>query len=313
MTELFKVIEDGIYFNEEKIATFEKDGKGGIIMNDIQVFDFEENAVRVIDRDGEPWFVAADVCRVLDLTNPTVALESLDDDERAKLNLGRSKSGGGGESNIISESGLYILILRCRDAVKKGTVPYRFRKWVTAEVLPSIRKTGVYVSPEVADKEETNLSDLPDRTFQQWINLVRETRLLFGRSAARSVWAKSPLPAPEIVDRTCPAEETYTEADGLTVLTSVVAACFDEAGRVLSNTGVRRMNVCGRDVLFIAQNHPFLNRVFDQTPFGRHFKNALLMIKGAFLPRSAVRIGNWQGRGVFVPFVAVSDLMKQAA
>ncbi len=65
-------------------------------MNNIETFDFEENPVRVIERDGEPWFVAADVCRVLDLSNPSMALDGLDDDERAKFNLGRSSNGGGG-------------------------------------------------------------------------------------------------------------------------------------------------------------------------------------------------------------------------
>ena len=102
-------------------------------------FCFESESVRVISKDDEPWFVAKDVCDVLGLTNPSMALESLDFDERAKFNLGRQ-----GDTNIISESGLYVLILRCRDAVKSGTVPYRFRKWVTSEVLPTLRKTGSY-------------------------------------------------------------------------------------------------------------------------------------------------------------------------
>ena len=102
-------------------------------------FCFESESVRVISKDGEPWFVAKDVCDVLGLTNPSMSLESLDFEERAKFNLGRQ-----GETNIISESGLYVLIIRCRDAIKPGTVPYRFRKWVTSEVLPSIRKTGSY-------------------------------------------------------------------------------------------------------------------------------------------------------------------------
>ena len=61
------------------------------------------------------------------------------------FNIGRSKvHGGGGQVNIVSESGMYTLILRCREAVKKGSIPHRFRKWVTAEVLPQIRKTGSY-------------------------------------------------------------------------------------------------------------------------------------------------------------------------
>lgn len=104
------------------------------------VFQFAStNQIRVIVIDGEPWFVAADVCAALGLTNPSMSLGALDDDERAKFNLGRQ-----GNASIISEPGLYTLILRCRDAVKPGTVAHRFRKWVTGEVLPAIRKTGRY-------------------------------------------------------------------------------------------------------------------------------------------------------------------------
>ncbi len=101
--------------------------------------------------DGAPWFVASDVIKALQLTNATMSMKALDDDERSKLNLGRQ-----GTANIISESGLYTLILRCRDAVTPGTIPYRFRKWVTGEVLPQIRRTGRYVREELspADKAQ---------------------------------------------------------------------------------------------------------------------------------------------------------------
>lgn len=117
-------------------------------MNALSVFSFQEShQVRVVLVGGDPWFVALDVIKALKLTNPTMALKSLDDDERAKFNLGRQ-----GETNIISESGLYTLILRCRDAVKQGTTAWRFRKWVTNEVLPAIRKTGVYAYVEPAPK-----------------------------------------------------------------------------------------------------------------------------------------------------------------
>ncbi|EAT9255679.1 BRO-like protein [Salmonella enterica subsp. enterica] len=116
------------------------------------VFKFEsESAIRAVMLDGAPWFVASDVIKALQLTNATMSMKALDDDERSKLNLGRQ-----GTANIISESGLYTLILRCRDAVTPGTIPYRFRKWVTGEVLPQIRRTGRYVREELspADKAQ---------------------------------------------------------------------------------------------------------------------------------------------------------------
>jgi len=102
-------------------------------------FDFRGHSVRAVTIDGEPWFVASDVCRVLEVVNTTQAMQALDDDERSMFNIGRQ-----GDANIVNESGLYTLILRSRDAVKKGSKPHAFRKWVTSEVLPAIRKQGHY-------------------------------------------------------------------------------------------------------------------------------------------------------------------------
>lgn len=107
------------------------------------VFNFSlSNPVRIVDIDGEPWFVAADVCAALGIQNPAQATARLDEDERHMLNIGRQ-----GDAIVINESGLYTLVLRCRDATKPGSVPHRFRKWVTGEVLPAIRKHGVYAVP----------------------------------------------------------------------------------------------------------------------------------------------------------------------
>ena len=118
----------------------------------LSTFSFESNSIRTLAINNEPWFVAKDLCDTLGIKNPSQALENLDEDERSMFNIGRSKvHGGGGEVNIVSESGMYTLILRCRDAVKKGSVPHRFRKWVTAEVLPAIRKTGKYESKTTVD------------------------------------------------------------------------------------------------------------------------------------------------------------------
>lgn len=104
-------------------------------MNDLQVFDFNEMELRTVIKDGEPWFVAADVCRVLGLGNPTMAVSKLEEDE-VTLNL---IEGSHRPTNIVSESGLYALIVRSDKSEAK-----RFRRWVTSEVLPSIRKTGSY-------------------------------------------------------------------------------------------------------------------------------------------------------------------------
>ncbi|PEQ07105.1 phage repressor protein/antirepressor Ant [Bacillus wiedmannii] len=111
-------------------------------MTNVKVFENSLGELRVVEEQGTAWFVAKDVCDVLELTNTTMALQTLDSDERSKLNLGRQ-----GETNVINESGLYSLILGSRKPQAKA-----FRKWVTSEVLPSIRRDGGYM---VIQEEET--------------------------------------------------------------------------------------------------------------------------------------------------------------
>ena len=114
----------------------------------LSTFNFENQSIRALVINNEPWFVAKDLCDTLGITNPSKAILNLDDDEKmisTDSNLKLGSAGNGAQSlALVSESGMYTLILRCRDAVKKGSVPHRFRKWVTSEVLPQIRKTGSY-------------------------------------------------------------------------------------------------------------------------------------------------------------------------
>ena len=106
-------------------------------MNNLQIFRNEEfGQVRTIKSNNNIWFAAKDVCEILELTNTTVAIQNLDPDEVTKLNLGSQY----GETNFINESGLYALIIRSRKPEAK-----KFRKWITSEVLPSIRKNGGYI------------------------------------------------------------------------------------------------------------------------------------------------------------------------
>lgn len=114
-------------------------------MKNIIPFDFEGHAVRVIEIDGEPWFVLVDVCVVLGLANPSQAATRLDDDERMTLTNDEGHSGqrGGAQSyTIVNESGLWSLVLTSRKPSAK-----RFKKWITSEVIPTIRKTGSYGTP----------------------------------------------------------------------------------------------------------------------------------------------------------------------
>jgi len=103
-------------------------------------YNFDGQPVRTITRDGEPWFVLADVCRVLEISNPSQAATRLDDDEKYTLTQNEGIAGPQVQSlTVISEPGLYRLLMRSDKPQAKP-----FQKWVNAEVLPSIRKTGRY-------------------------------------------------------------------------------------------------------------------------------------------------------------------------
>lgn len=114
-------------------------------MSSVIPFAFGDSLLRVITKDSEPWFVAADVCRILEIKNSSQAIEPLDDDEKGVCST--YTLGGQQDVLIVSESGFYTLVLRCRDATTPGTVAHRFRKWVTSEVLPSLRRVGGYQMP----------------------------------------------------------------------------------------------------------------------------------------------------------------------
>lgn len=106
-------------------------------MNDLQIFENSEfGKIRTITKDNEPMFCLADVCKALELTNSRSVADRLEDDERCKLDLPRQ-----GKTWFVTESGLYAVILRSDKPNAK-----KFRKWVTGEVLPSIRKNGGYIA-----------------------------------------------------------------------------------------------------------------------------------------------------------------------
>lgn len=116
-------------------------------MNELKVFENSEfGKIRTITINNEPWFVASDICKALGLSNPTVSVQRLDDDERAKFNLGVHDSNG---TNCINEYGLYNLILASRKKEAK-----EFKRWITHEVIPSIRKHGMYATDELINNPD---------------------------------------------------------------------------------------------------------------------------------------------------------------
>ena len=125
--------------------------------NNMQIYQSEKfGEIRTLNLNGEPWFVAVDVCIALDLSNPTIAVSRLDEDERAKFNLGRQ-----GDATIVNEPGLYTLILGSRKPEAKA-----FKRWITHEVIPAIRKHGAYISPNAEAVQVTP-------TIEQYIASAR--------------------------------------------------------------------------------------------------------------------------------------------
>lgn len=137
-------------------------------MSEIQIFNYNSSEVRTIQKDGEPWFVLKDVCQVLDLGSPHKVAERLDPDEKGRNLI--PTPGGDQEMTIINESGLYNVILRSDKPEAKP-----FRKWVTSEVLPTIRRHGMYATPDTVEKM---LAD-PDTTIKllETIKQERAARL----------------------------------------------------------------------------------------------------------------------------------------
>lgn len=130
--------------------------------DEMQVFENEAfGSIRTVEIDGDPWFIAADICRALDIKNPTAALQRLDPDEKAKFNLGLS----GGATNCVSEFGMYSLILASRKPEAK-----EFRRWITHEVVPEIRRHGAYSTKGTLDAFVQN----PELIVEMAQSLLRE-------------------------------------------------------------------------------------------------------------------------------------------
>ena len=133
--------------------------------NEIQQFDFKGAALRTLtDENGEPWFVAKDVCDILGLENSRKATAELDPDEKNTVTISDGIPGNPNKT-IISEPGLYKLIMRSRKPEAK-----EFQRWVTHEVLPSIRKHGAYMTQQTLDKALTS----PDFLIQLATKLKEE-------------------------------------------------------------------------------------------------------------------------------------------
>ncbi|MUZ63498.1 BRO family protein [Agrobacterium vitis] len=156
-------------------------------MNMLLTFDFENQPVRAFERDGQEWFVAADVCRCLGLENSCQATSRLPDDEKCQVDLRAVTTDDGirpGNPNAtaINDPGVYRLIFESRKPEAE-----RLKRFVFHEVLPALRRTGRFAPEPVIDWE----------IAREQIAMVREARLAHGKAAAAALWRDLGLPMPK--------------------------------------------------------------------------------------------------------------------
>lgn len=151
-------------------------------MSEIQIFNYNSSEVRTIQKDGEPWFVLKDVCQVLGISKYRDTAERLDPDERGPVRV--DTPGGQQEMTCVNESGLYNVILRSDKPEAKP-----FRKWVTSEVLPTIRRHGMYATPDTVEKM---LAD-PDTAIKLLTTLKEE------RAARLALEAQAEADKPKVL------------------------------------------------------------------------------------------------------------------
>ena len=159
-----------------------------------------EHLVRTVEKDGQPWFVGADIARVLGHRDANTALKGLDDDEKDTHNV--RTLGGDQEAIVISEAGVYRLVFTSRKPIAE-----RFKRWLAHEVIPQIRRTGSYRAAE----PELILPPAEKQAFPEWPmdeirtkkGVVDMYRLLYGTMAAQWISPQLGFPSPpvEMVER----------------------------------------------------------------------------------------------------------------
>ena len=176
--------------------------------NELQIFNTSDfGNIRVVENSGEPWFVGKDVAEVLGYTNPSKALaDHVDADD--KLNNETLLSLGQRGGWLINESGLYSLILSSKLPTAK-----KFKRWVTSEVLPTIRKTGSYKTPkQSSDREKAMLKNAQARSAKLWLEIAKNTGIqtykdVCNAYAAKELAGEDVLPLPKV------QEKSYSATD----------------------------------------------------------------------------------------------------
>lgn len=289
-------------------------------MNIIQTFDFESQAVRSLLRDNEPWFVAADVCRVLEIANSRDVVAKLEDDEKG---VGIADTPGGcQEMTIINESGLYAIIFTSRKPQAK-----RFRKWVTSVVLPTLRRTGQFI---MTDEDEDLPSLAHGRLWGQPVGkinaaarMISVAQRIYGPEAARALWEReNGLPDLSKLSVSALTGSASDDAAGCwnhlmraavgggrTLGSLIDFALHDKlAAKSLRDYGLVLDPQKSPGYLAIANKHKFLAAVFAETQWCEDWRIALLQLPGAVPSKGTFCFGRVNSRAVLLPRIELLKL-----
>ncbi|MBB4042003.1 prophage antirepressor-like protein [Microvirga flocculans] len=277
-------------------------------MNALQAYTFEAKQVRTVVRDEEPWFVGTDVCAALDLKNSRQVLSRLDDDERDCVQIvdaiGRDRM-----TTIISEAGVYRLIFTSRTPAAE-----RFKRWLAHEVLPALRRTGTYSVGQPPSAPAT--VDLVEvERLNAYSRLVAEARHIYGRVQAKALWER--LPLPQVHTREEGALYDLPDEDGPGCLGHLLRFALDTGSSVrvqvqrawsdptvrgwLQARGLKPVPGRGRDYLAVAEHHPALKKLFEETPWAEDWYLPLLSLDGARASRAPLDFGGVKSRAVMIP------------
>jgi len=287
----------------------------------MQVLQFEGQDVRTLMRDDMPWWVHNDACRVLEIGNPRNASARLDDDEKGVHTV--DTLGGIQELTIINESGLYSLILTSRKPAAK-----RFKKWLTSEVLPALRREGFYAVGNSAEHIPANSDDIVFGVRVAALNAAARTAAvierIYGPEAARALWELDKR-LPQVADKTVTfhanSEDDDPEkclhhllnadsGDGRTIVELLVLGLLNKAeAKKLRDYGIIIDPPEAEGHVAIMNQHQFLAAIYADTHWCLEWQASLVQLEGAY-PTSQKGYSRKKPRAVLIPKTTIDKMMS---
>jgi prophage antirepressor-like protein len=224
--------------------------------NEVSVFNFENHDVRIVDQNGEPWWVLKDVCDVLGLSDVSRVTERIDAEDLTRIKLVSGMQTR--DMYVVNESGLYSVILRSDKPEAK-----KFRRWVTHEVLPAIRKTGKYsVNDTSSPPLRTMRLMIAGKDFE--IPVDREYSVSVSKTGCMTLRVKSPLTNPR--EKNAPAKESSKQENNHTPLD--LTMFFQEECVAHCHYSINSEDLYNQYLVWV-KNNPIVDAVYDRVYFFR--------------------------------------------